>query len=167
MALYTQPQLGRRPVCSLPVLERRQVELEQQLARQRLERRQPCFVARNSLHFSPHLRVGLSFSKLAVPAAKIPTDLIHLLRDRNVFCVIKRLRLPEHHEQYFERVHLPYCQADVGLLLFSPQEARNGDGFDYFNEQPIHSLPERMPVEFGENLVISVPQDICTLHQLK
>ena len=53
MAFHTQPQLGRQPVRPLPVLERRQVELELQLARQRLERQQSCGSARNSLHFSP------------------------------------------------------------------------------------------------------------------
>lgn len=33
-----EPQLERQPVCPLPLLERQQVELEQQLARQQLQR---------------------------------------------------------------------------------------------------------------------------------
>jgi hypothetical protein len=60
-ASHTQPQLGRQPLRSLPLLERRQVELEQQLARQRLERQQPCCGARNLPHFSPRSLAGLSF----------------------------------------------------------------------------------------------------------
>ena len=62
-ALHTQPQLERQPVRPLPVLERRQVELEQQLARQRLERQQPRCVACNSLHFpsAPHGADGFCF----------------------------------------------------------------------------------------------------------
>ena len=49
------PQLQRQPVCPVSVLERQVVELEQQLAGQRLERQQPCCGARNSLKFSPYL----------------------------------------------------------------------------------------------------------------
>jgi len=44
---------GRQPLCPLPQLERQQVELELQLARQRLECQQPRSRPRNSLHFSP------------------------------------------------------------------------------------------------------------------
>ena len=47
-------QLQWQLVCPVSVLERRCVELEQQLAGQRLERQQPCGGARNSLKFSPY-----------------------------------------------------------------------------------------------------------------
>lgn len=52
-ALHTQPQPRRQPLRPVPVLERRQVELERELARQRLERQQPCGSACKSPHFSP------------------------------------------------------------------------------------------------------------------
>lgn len=58
MILCTFPQLEWQLVRALPVLERRQVELEQQLARQRLQREQPVGCARNSLYFSPFLTMG-------------------------------------------------------------------------------------------------------------
>ena len=48
-----KPRLERRPVCALPLLQRCQVELELQLARQRLERQQPRGGACHSLYFSP------------------------------------------------------------------------------------------------------------------
>lgn len=56
-ALYV-PQRWWQPLRSLPVLERRLLGLELQLARQRLERRQPLRRSRNSLHFSPRLARG-------------------------------------------------------------------------------------------------------------
>lgn len=52
-AFSTQPRCGRQPVCPVPVLHRRSVELERPLARQRLERQQPRGSARNFIHFSP------------------------------------------------------------------------------------------------------------------
>src|SRR3989344_5966115 len=58
MTLCTFPQRRRQPLRSLPVLERRQVELELQLARQRLKRQQPGGGVRHSLHFSPDLVLG-------------------------------------------------------------------------------------------------------------
>ena len=59
-AFYMQPQLERQLVRPLPVLQRRQVELELQLARQRLERQQSCGCCggSNLLHFSPDLVLG-------------------------------------------------------------------------------------------------------------
>ena len=46
MARRIIPQRERQPVCRVPLLERQPVELELQLARQRLERQQPGCVAR-------------------------------------------------------------------------------------------------------------------------
>ena len=51
-------QLRWQPLRSLPVLERRQVGLERQLARQRLEWQQPRGGVRNLLHFSPAFLAG-------------------------------------------------------------------------------------------------------------
>ena len=45
------PQLGRQPLRPVPVLERRTVGLEQQLAGQQLELQQPRGGSRNSHHF--------------------------------------------------------------------------------------------------------------------
>lgn len=53
MASYTQPRPERQPLCALPLLERLRVELELQLARQRLQRQQPRGSARNYFYFSP------------------------------------------------------------------------------------------------------------------
>ena len=50
-ALYIS-QLGWQPVRPVSVLERRQVELELQLARQQVQLEQPCCPPRNSLCFS-------------------------------------------------------------------------------------------------------------------
>lgn len=54
-ASCTLSQLRWQPQRPLPQLERRQVELELELARQRLEWQQPCGVARKSLYSSPDL----------------------------------------------------------------------------------------------------------------
>jgi hypothetical protein len=69
---HISPQPERQPLRPVPVLERRQVELERELARQRLERLQPFGCARNSLHFSPSpnfILVRGSFVSLGFSAA--------------------------------------------------------------------------------------------------
>jgi hypothetical protein len=59
MARRTIPQRERQPVRRVSLLERRQVELELQLARQRLELQQPGRVARKS-HRSPVSRRAIA-----------------------------------------------------------------------------------------------------------
>jgi len=44
---------------------------------------------RNSLHFSPRLRVGLSFCELSVPAAEHLADLIKWEGESDIFLRIK------------------------------------------------------------------------------
>lgn len=56
--LYNPSEPERQPLRPVPLLERRAVELELQLARQRLERQQSVCRSRNSLHFSPAVVVG-------------------------------------------------------------------------------------------------------------
>lgn len=51
--LYISPELERQPLRPVPVLERRQVELERELAGQRLRSEQRVGGSRNSLYFSP------------------------------------------------------------------------------------------------------------------
>ena len=50
--LYISAELEWQPLRPVLVLERWRVELERELARQRLERQQPVRGSRNSLHFS-------------------------------------------------------------------------------------------------------------------
>jgi len=61
-------RLERQPLCPLPVLERRRVEPELQLARERLAL-QRARGARNSLRFSPLFLRGVLFLDLTIPAA--------------------------------------------------------------------------------------------------
>ena len=51
-------QSERQAVHTVPLLERRQVELERELARQQSERQQSVRCSRNSLHFSPDFLPG-------------------------------------------------------------------------------------------------------------
>lgn len=57
-ALHVTPQLGRQPVRSLPLLERRAVELELQRSRQRLELPEPRSGLCQKLHFAPGIFPG-------------------------------------------------------------------------------------------------------------
>lgn len=57
-ALFTIPQLERQPLRPVLVLERGSLPGEQQLARQRLGRSEPCGGFRKSLHFSLDLVSG-------------------------------------------------------------------------------------------------------------
>lgn len=63
MVFYTFSEtVERQPVCPLSLLERRFVEPELQLARQRLESSEPVGIHRKFFYFSPRFR-GEFFSK--------------------------------------------------------------------------------------------------------
>jgi len=131
-ARYTQPHLGRQPVCALSLLERRQVELEQQLARQRLERQQPCGSARYSLRFSLASRGGVLFLNLANPSADHLAYCFELFRYEDILLVINRLYLPSDLQKELCEVELRRRSREVLQFLIWTEIGRRENEVNRF-----------------------------------
>jgi hypothetical protein len=143
-ARYTQPQLGRQPVCALPLLERRQVAVELQLARQRLGRSEPCGSARYSIHFSPVSSGRVLFLNLANPSTEHFANFFELFRYDNILLVINRFYFPSDLQKEFYEVKLRRRSWEILQFLIWTEIGRCENVVNRFYQQTINFFAKRV-----------------------
>ncbi len=143
---YILAELGRQPVCGLPQLERRSVDRELELARQRLERQrsvaQPSQLSRC---LETSLRRGFYFFEGSIlPAADHAADFIQSFAEDDIFLVVECFCFPCHAQHEFEEVKAGDEFFEVGKFSFFWLVACCEGEFNTFEKERIYFGAQRV-----------------------